>query len=587
MTKNTTIKKISLLILLIAMAGCIPMSAATIDKKAASVAEGTIARAEREKERLEKEKQKKRDKTKKDYNLADEQILNISGRSFDDLNPENANGEAMNLISLVFPGLARYDAESGEFLPVLAKSWEVSEDLLTWTFTLREDIPWVTYNTETEQIEQVMGEDGDPRYVTAEDVKTRIMDILDPNQYFSNSYLLLSIAGATDYAFNGATADSVQIETPSDTELIIHLEEPDSGFLALTELPIFSATPSWNDPYDITMAVNFYGPYVPTDPISFNYNTVTIIKNSFWVGTDGLEDPFLETINIDMQYGQDVLSAFKNGELDAVSLNYEEYLEASSDPELSDYLVTAPANTGYYLLFFNTDVEPINDVSGRMEIASAIDKASLVALPMETTGTVLNGIIPDFLRDEPFEGISFDKDSTDSEQENPSASVAYLDFLYVEDGSTYSLSEYLTDQLRSNLGREIYTIPMESYYDLFLNIENSYTYDPGIYLLPLNMMINDPQDIWDSLSSETGIMQMFQEGWTADDFADLYNEAKSETDFSKRSKLYEEMEKIIVNEDVMVIPLFWTEQHWLIRSDVGADIQPLYQQLENWAKIVP
>ncbi len=587
MTKNTTIKKISLLILLIAMAGCIPMSEAAIEKKAASVAESTIARAEREKERLEKEKQKKRDKAKKDYDLADEQILNISGRSFDDLNPENANGEAMNLISLVFPGLTRYDAESGEFLPVLAKSWEVSEDLLTWTFTLREDIPWVTYNTETEQIEQVMGEDGDSLYVTAEDVKARIMDVLDPNQYFSNYYLLQSIAGATDYVFNGATADSVQIETPSDTELIIHLEEPDSGFLALTELPIFSATPSWNDPYDITMAVNFYGPYVPTDPISFNYNTVTIIKNPFWAGTDGLEDPFLETINIDMQYGQDVISAFKNGELDAVSLTYEEYLEASSDPELSDHLVTAPANTGYYLLFFNTDVEPINDVSGRMEIASAIDKASLVALPMETTGTVMDGIIPDYLRDEPFEGISFDKDSTDSEQENPSASVAYLDFLYVEDGSTFSLSEYLTDQLRSNLGREIYTIPMESYYDLFLNIENSYTYDPGIYLLPLNMMTNDPQEIWDSLSSEIGIKQMFQEDWTADDFANLYNEIKSETDSSKRSKLYEQMEEIIVNEDVMVIPLFWVEQHWLVRSDVGAEILPLYQQLENWARINP
>ena len=587
MRKNTMIKKISLVILLITMAGCIPMSEAAIGKKAASVAKSTIARAEREKERLEKEKQKKRDKTKKDYDLADEQILNISGRSFDDLNPENANGEAMNLISIVFPGLTRYDAESGEYLPVLAKSWEVSEDLLTWTFTLREDIPWVTYNTETEQIEQVMGEDGDPLYVTAEDVKARIMDVLDPNQYLSNYYLLQSIAGATDYVFNGATADSVQIETPSDTELVIHLEEPDSGFLALTELPIFSATPSWSDPYDITMAVNFYGPYVPTSPISFNYNTVTIIKNPFWAGTDGLEDPFLETINIDMQYGQDVISAFKNGELDAVSLTYEEYLEASSDPELSDSLVTAPANTGYYLLFFNTNVEPINDVSGRMEIASAIDKASLVALPMETTGTVLDGIIPDFLRDEPFKGIPFDKDSTDSEQENPSASVAYLDFLYVEDGSTYYLAEYLTDQLGSNLGREIYTLPMETYYDLFLNIENDYIYDPGIYLLPLNMLTNDPQDIWDSLSSETGINQMFQEGWTADDFADLYSEAKSETDLSKRSKLYEKMEEIIVNDDVMVIPRFWTEQHWLIRSDVGADIQPVYQQLENWARINP
>jgi len=587
MMKKLFSKKFALLVLLIMIAGCIPMSEASVDRKAASVAERTIAQKEREKQRQEEARQKKREKTKRTYDLADEQVLNISGRSFDDLNPENADGEAMNLISLVFPGLTRYDAESGEFLPVLAKSWEVSEDLLTWTFTLRDDVPWVTYDAETEQIEQVMGEDGDPLYVTAEDVKARIMDVIDPNQYFNNYYLLLSITGAMDYVFNGAAADLVQIETPSDTEVIIHLEEPDSGFLALTELPIFSATPSWNDPYDITMAVNFYGPYVPTDPISFNYNTVTIIKNPFWAGTDGLEDPFLETINIDMQYGQDVISAFKNGELDAVSLTYEEYLEASSDPELSDDLISAPANTGYYLLFFNTGISPIDEATGRKEVASAIDKTSLVALPMETTGTVMNGIIPDFLRDEPFEGITFDEDFSGSEQENSSASVNYLNFLYIEDGSTFSLAEYLTDQLRSNLGREIYTIPMETYYDLFTNIENNYTYDPGIYLLPLNMMTNDPQEIWDSLSSEIGIKQMFQEDWTADDFANLYNEAKLETDSSKRFKLYEKMEEIMVNEDVMVIPLFWTEQHWLVRSDVGAEILPLYQQLENWARIIP
>jgi len=42
-----------------------------------------------------------------------------------------------------------------------------------------------------------------------------------------------------------------------------------------------------------------------------------------------------------------------------------------------------------------------------------------------------------------------------------------------------------------------------------------------------------------------------------------------------------------VNGDVMVIPLFWGQEHWLVRFDVGADIQPLYQQLENWARIIP
>ncbi|RJR06172.1 ABC transporter substrate-binding protein [Candidatus Parcubacteria bacterium] len=585
MTKNTLIKKISLLILLVTMVGCIPMSEATIDKKAASVAESTIARKEREKEKLEAERQKKRDKAKKDYDLADEQILNISGRSFVNLEPTNANSETLNLISLVFPGLTRYNAASGEFLPVLAESWEVSEDLLTWTFILRDDIPWVTYNAETEQIEQVMGEDAEPLYVTAEDVKTRIMEVLDPNEYTSNYYLLLSIAGAIDYTINGAGADTVQIETPSDSELIIHLANPDSGFLAVTELPAFSAAPSWDFPKDISMVENFYGPFVPIDPISFNYNSVTIIKNPFWLGTEGMAEPFLETININMQYGQDVLSAFRNGELDAVSLNNEEYLEALSDLELVNSLVTAPGDTGYYLVFNNLDFEPIDDADARKMVAAGIDKTTLSSLLVEKSGTPLQGIMPDFFHDEPFVGIPYNEDFTGIESDSPSAALAYMDFFYVEDGTTLIVSEILTDSLSKILDMEINLIPEENMYQLINDMENIYFSEPGVYLMNLYLRANDPGYVWKFMESDSSIAQAIGNSWENEEFMVLFEQAKSEIDPSKRSKLYEQMEEIIVNEDAVIIPLFWTEQHWLIRSDVGADILPLYQQLENWARI--
>lgn len=65
--------------------------------------------------------------------------------------------------NLVFDSLIERDNETLEFKPKLAKSWEVSEDKLTYTFRLREDVKW---------------HDGKP--FTAEDVIYTYKQILNP-----------------------------------------------------------------------------------------------------------------------------------------------------------------------------------------------------------------------------------------------------------------------------------------------------------------------------------------------------------------------------------------------------------------------
>jgi len=59
----------------------------------------------------------------------------------------------------VFETLVAYDAEVKEIRPLLAESWEVSEDLKVWTFRLRKGVHFQK------------GKFQDGREVTAEDVK--------------------------------------------------------------------------------------------------------------------------------------------------------------------------------------------------------------------------------------------------------------------------------------------------------------------------------------------------------------------------------------------------------------------------------
>ena len=50
--------------------------------------------------------------------------------------------EYPNVFLYTFDGLVTLDGETGEIVPALAESWEVSEDGLTYVFTLKKDLRW-------------------------------------------------------------------------------------------------------------------------------------------------------------------------------------------------------------------------------------------------------------------------------------------------------------------------------------------------------------------------------------------------------------------------------------------------------------
>lgn len=561
--------------LMVMMAGCIPMSNAGVDKKAAIVAEKVIEESEKPK------KEPKEKKTK--YNLAEEQVLNLSIRCYNDLKPSNAYGEYNDVVTLVLPGLTRQDATSTEFLPVLAKSWEVSDDRMTWTFTIRDDVPWVTYNSATQEVEQVAGLDGKPAYVTAQDIQARLLQILDPFAYANNSYLLYMIAGAEDYFTLAGTAEEVQIEVPSSTELVVHLQEPDASFLSLTELSIFSAFPSWLDSSDAAVDSYSYGPYVGTTPLTVDHSTVTLVQNPFWVKTEGLADPILDQINIAIQYDQDVLTAFRDGEIDAVSLNEDEYQEVLEDDTLAQYLVNAPGDFGIYVLFNNTNLEPINDVEVRHAMASVINRDTLLTGQEMISGSALQGFIPDSIRGASFEGIPYNPEVSSTLDTQSSAA---FDLLYNSYSVNRDIAQDLSDVWKGEFGWDFY--PFAEEYAYFLDdLQRIYTQFPGVYLLTFTLEANGQENMWKYLRDGSSFVDIVKGNWSNEEFNSLYDQAQMELDGEKRAELYDRMEEILVNEDVVIIPLLWKQQHWLIRSDVGAEIRPVFQQLENWARIVP
>ena len=63
------------------------------------------------------------------------------GSETDTLDPINSNsGETAKVLVNIYDTLVTYADDSMEIVPSLAKSWESSDDGLTWTFHLRDDV---------------------------------------------------------------------------------------------------------------------------------------------------------------------------------------------------------------------------------------------------------------------------------------------------------------------------------------------------------------------------------------------------------------------------------------------------------------
>jgi peptide/nickel transport system substrate-binding protein len=118
------------------------------------------------------------------------------------------------MVNAMFNGLLQFD-ELLNLQPCLAKSWTISEDALTYTFALRNDVYF--HNDE------VFG--GNKRKLTAADVAYTFNRLIDPNTASPGAWI-----------FNGRVAASNPFEALNDSTFVMRLKEPFGPMLSLLTL---------------------------------------------------------------------------------------------------------------------------------------------------------------------------------------------------------------------------------------------------------------------------------------------------------------------------------------------------------------
>lgn len=191
-------------------------------------------------------------------------------------------------------------SDSLKIIPDVAKSWEISEDLLTYTFNLKKNIKFHKHA-------QFKTKDS-TRNVIASDFTHSFNRLLDPKIASPGSWVLDKVKS---------------YRAINDTIFEIQLKQPFPGFLGLMSMRYCSVVP-----HEIT---NFYGNEFRRNPIgtgpfyfkAWDENTKLVLRRNplyFEKDTEGNQLPYLEAVNITfLPDKQSEFSLFIQGKLDLMN----------------------------------------------------------------------------------------------------------------------------------------------------------------------------------------------------------------------------------------------------------------------------
>ncbi len=249
----------------------------------------------------------------------------------------------------VFEGLVRFDRD-GNIVPALAKSWSVSDDGLTWTFTIREGVKF---------------HDGSD--LTMDDIIAKFERARNPDSGHTHPEYYAAIDTITTDGNNL----TFTLSQPSSS-LLYNLARPDSIIY-----PAAKADTQRSQP-------------IGTGPFKF----VEYIEGSE-VRLERFEDyylegvPYLDTVLFKIISDPNTrFAALQAGDIDliGVALQPEQFLQALSDPNLKGTEGTA---TTEITLAMNNAREPLSNKLVRQAITQAIDKNAIVEGANFGLGTVI------------------------------------------------------------------------------------------------------------------------------------------------------------------------------------------------------
>ncbi len=448
----------------------------------------------------------------------------------------------------------------GEFVPGLAKSWEVSEDGLTYTFHLRDD---VTFH------------DGNP--FNAEAVRFSLDRIADPE---TKSRKASGMLGPYD-----------RTEIVDETTVRVHFTEPYAPFLAsLSTVYLAMVSPDavseWGDEYQFHQVGT--GPftfeeYVPKDHLTLVRNADYDWAPSFF---DHQGPPQLEEITF--RFYSDPATrvlALESGEADVMGEIPPQ--DAVRLDESSDYELMPVPIPGQPLQFFmNTRRAPLDDQRVREALIHAVNRPAIVETVFKAYSPVAYGPLnrPTFAYDPTVEGTyAYDPERaaelleeagwTDSDGDgirDRNGEPLELETILMGWGYIPEVGQMLQDQLKQ-VG-----VDLASRQTTFSNALGDVA-DGRYHLAPFLFSNSDP-DILRTCFHSSNVDGGFNWSKVSNSQLDAWlEEGKQVMDEAERHEIYAEIQQHIVDQ-AMILPI----RDYVNLNATSAKVEGLRYDRQGW-----
>lgn len=485
--------------------------------------------------------------------LLAETFVRSTNGEVETLDPHKVSSSAEGPITIeLFEGLTTVDVE-GNIIPGAASGWEISEDGLAWTFTLREGLEW---------------SDGTP--MTAEDFVWSLRRALDPATLNPQAGRLFVIAGAREVVGGERPPSALGVAASDDSTVVIRLEHPApylgellfSNGLPVPRHAIDEHGSAWTQPGK--MVSN--GAFVLTERVPQSHVAARRNPRFRDAASVALEEVRF-VANEDLTTG---VNRFRAGEIH-MALNFPQRQLDFLRENYPDAIRLAPF-LGYDYYALNTEKPPFNDRRVRKALSMAIDREVLANRIMRTGDQPAYSYVAPGTENYPHSPqVSFAGQPMKARQEKARALLEQAGF-----GSANPLTVELRfnsrDDIRSvavavaamwrQIGVRTELLNSESRAHVAELVNGSY--QAGRWLGFADY--NDPMGFLQRFVSDSSPANNISR-YKNPRFDELIERANQTADIAQRAELLAQAESVIL-EDHPIIPLYFIVSKRLVSADV-------------------
>jgi len=485
----------------------------------------------------------------------------------------------------VMEGLVSYN-KSNEIVPQIAKNWIISDDGLKYTFTI---------NTKVKFHNDPCFPNSSGRNVSANDFKYCLERVNDPTTKTRGLWVFRDkIKGANEfYEYKAKKSDKAVngisgIMVPNDSTLVIELTDAFAPFLSLLTMTYGFVYPK--------EAVDFYGSSFSSHPVGtgpfmfkewMHDKHLSLVRNDNYYEKDssGNKLPYLNDVEITFTKSQETeFLDFLNGKYDYHEPS-SEIVDAITDEdgrmidaEKKDYkLVKQPWLNTVYLIMVQNENLPVGKTSPfvnnkklRQAINYAIDKERIVKFVLKNRGhAAYNGPLPVGMP-------GFDSTVKGYTYNLPKAKELLSEAGY-PNGKGLVLTLYISnDELQKNIAIAI----QEQLKEIGIEIKLEQTLQSSLNTQQQQGELAFTRGNWgaDYFDPEN-FMSLFyskniipfgpnKTGYSNPEIDKMYEKSIRITDIEARKKIYNEMERIVI-EDAAWIYLYYNQKIYLLQKGVN------------------